>query len=450
MADEFNKGSSVFYRDFTRPYASFERGDGCYLIDDQGRRYLDAAGGVAVNIIGHGERRISDALAEYAGEVNYVYGAAFSSRWQEELATKIAGIAPLDGARVFFLSGGSEANETAIKLARQYHVERGEPSRWKVISRWLGYHGNTLAMLAVSGRPSWRSLYDPYLFHSPKVDPPYCYRCPYDKTYPTCEIACADALERAIVLEGPETVAAFIAEPVLGTSVSGVVPVPGYYQRIREICDRYGVLFISDEVLCGYGRTGAPFAIDHWGVRPDIITLGKGLGSGYAALAACVADGPVVDTIKNGTGRFVHGFTYSGLPLACFIGVQVFDLIEEKGLFGRSREMGVYLHEQLASLRDRHEIVGDVRGLGLLGGIELVADRSTREPFDPALEVTERVVALAEAKGVLLRQGATGSNYGKDGDHIQISPPYVISRAEIDQMIDVLDSVLGEVKSVTV
>jgi adenosylmethionine-8-amino-7-oxononanoate aminotransferase len=445
MTEEFNPGSSVFYRDFNRPWKAFKSGDGCYLIDEDGRRYLDAAGGVAVNIVGHGETRIVEALRSFEHEVNYVYGAAFTSSWQEELATDIVGISPFDSGRVFFTSGGSEANETAVKLARQYHVERGEPRRWKVISRWLGYHGNTLSMLSVSGRPSWRSLYDPYLFNSPKIDPPYCYRCPYQKSFPSCEIACADALERAILLEGPETVAAFIAEPVLGTSVSAVVPVPGYYERIREICDQYGVLFISDEVLCGYGRTGTAFAINHWDVVPDIITIGKGLGSGYAPLAACLASDEVVDVIKKGSGRFVHGFTYSGLTLSCFIGVQVFDLIMEKQLFKQSKSMGAYLLERLTPLAERHEMIGDVRGLGLLAGIEFVADRSTRRPFDPSLEVTERVVALAEGKGLLLRQGAADANYGKGGDHVQISPPYVIGPQEINEMVEILDAVLTEV-----
>jgi len=296
----------------------------------------------------------------------------------------------------------------------------------------------------VSGRPSWRSIHDPYLFHVPHIDPPYCYRCPYGLTYPSCGIRCAEDLERTIRLEGPETIAAFIAEPVIGTSVTGVVPVPEYYSRIREICDEFGILFIADEVLCGYGRTGRSCAIDHWGVVPDIITMGKALGSGYAALAACVADEHVVDALRRGSGQFVHGFTYSGLPLSCFIGVQVFNMIQDAGLFDRSAEQGKYLFDQLAVL-SRHPIVGDIRGLGLLAGVEFVADRETRRPFPPELNLTERIVTRAEERGLLLRQGVGGANYGHGGDHIQITPPYIISRGEIDELVSVLDSVLHEV-----
>lgn len=438
--------SAVLHRDLTKHYKFFVRGEGSYLVDERGRKYLDAAGGVAVNVVGHGERRIIDALAAHADEVSYVYGAAFTSPWQEELARNLAGITALRSPRVFFCSGGSEANETAVKLARQYHVERGEPRRWKVISRWQGYHGNTLAMLSVSGRPSWRSIYDPYLFAVPHIDPPYCYRCPYGLTYPSCGVSCAQDLKRTIRLEGPETIAAFIAEPVIGTSVTGVVPVPEYYAQIREICDEYGILFIADEVLCGYGRTGRACAIDHWNVVPDIITMGKAVGSGYAALAACVAAEHVVDALRTGSGQFVHGFTYSGLPLSCFIGVQVFSMVQELDLFRRSAEMGAYLAERLSVLSS-HRIVGDIRGLGLLAGMEFVADQVTRQPFAPGENLTERIVARAEDHGLLLRQGAAGANYAAGGDHIQITPPYIITRAEIDELVAVLDTVLTEVEA---
>ncbi|MDA8103386.1 MAG: aspartate aminotransferase family protein [Nitrospiraceae bacterium] len=438
--------SSVFYRDLNRVYESFAGGEGCYLIDREGRRYLDACGGVAVNVIGHGVERIAEALSKGIGAASYVYGAAFSSTYQEELARKLVSVSPLGDAKVFFSSGGSEANEGAIKMARQYHVERGEIGRWKVISRWLGYHGNTMATLSVSGRPSWRTIYDPYLMRSPKIDPPYCLRCPLGMVYPRCGLACADELERTILMEGPETVSAFIAEPILGTSVSAVVPVPGYYERIREICDRYGVLFIADEVLCGYGRTGKVFAIEHWDVQPDIITIGKGLGSGYAPLAATMASEKVVEAFEQGSGRFVHGFTFSGLPASCLVGNEVFDIISDQGLFERVEPMGEYLASVLRHMAESHKIVGDVRGLGLLAGIEFVADQESLEPFPEQMGLTERVVRVAEEKGLLLRQGTSGSNFNQGGDHVQISPPYVISEAEIDEMVDLLDQTLTDVE----
>ncbi len=438
--------SSVFYRDLNRDYKSFAGGEGCYLIDSEGHRYLDACGGVAVNVIGHGVERIAEALRKGIGAASYVYGAAFTSTYQEELARKLVDASPLEGAKVFFCSGGSEANEGAIKMARQYHLERGESARWKVISRWLGYHGNTMATLSVSGRPSWRTPYDPYLMTSPKIDPPYCLRCPLGMEYPQCGLACADELERTILMEGPETVSAFIAEPVLGTSVSAVKPVAGYYERIREICDRYGVLFIADEVLCGYGRTGKVFAIEHWDAKPDIMTIGKGLGSGYAPLAATMASRKVVDAFESGSGRFVHGFTFSGMPSSCLVGNEVYDIITEQGLFERVEPLGERLATALTQMAQGHEIVGDVRGIGLLAGVEFVADRLTLEPFPEEIGLTEQVVRVAEEKGLLLRQGTAGSNFNRGGDHVQISPPYVITEAEIDEIVDVLDATLTDVE----
>jgi adenosylmethionine-8-amino-7-oxononanoate aminotransferase len=431
-------GSPVLHRDLKREYKEIARGEGVYLFDTNGTRYLDAVGGVAVNIIGHGVREIGDALARNVEETSFAYGAAFSNPWQEELARNLVSISPFSDASVYFTSGGSEANETAVKLARQYHLDRGKPQKWKVVSRWQSYHGNTLTTLGLSGRPSWRGPYDPYIVATPHMASPYCYRCPFGKTYPSCQVQCADDLERTILQEGPETVSAFIAEPVVGTSLAGVVPVPEYYARIREICDEYDVLFIADEVLSGYGRTGTAFAIDHWGVRPDILTLGKGVGSGYVPLAGCIADGPVVDSLRTGGGRFTHGFTYSGMPVSCFIGQQVFDYVQRHNLFQASAVNGAYLHERLRVMAQTREHIGDVRGLGMLAGVELVADFATKQPFPRELAVTDNIVIEAEARGVLLREGTPDVNHGKGGDQIQISPAYIITREQIDTVVDVL------------
>lgn len=431
-------GSSVLHRDLKREYKSVVRGEGVYLFDQDGRRYLDAVGGVAVNIIGHGVQQIGDAVARNVQQTSFAYGAAFTSPWQEELARNLVTIAPFDEASVYFTSGGSEANETAVKLARQYHLERGNAQKWKVVSRWQSYHGNTLTTLGLSGRPSWRGPYDPYLIASPHIVPPYCYRCPFERTYPSCGVACADDLERTVLQEGPETVSAFIAEPVVGTSLAGVVPVPEYYARIREICDRYDILFIADEVLTGYGRTGKAFSIDHWGVRPDILTLGKGVGSGYVPLAACIADAAVVDPLRSGGGKFTHGFTYSGMPISCFIGQQVFDYVMEHDLFAASATNGAYLHERLRDMAATREYVGDVRGLGMLAGVELVADHESKRPFPRGQAITDRIVIDAEARGLLLREGTPDANYGRGGDQIQISPAYVITREQIDVVVDLL------------
>lgn len=414
------------------------RGDGVYLFDQDGSRYLDAVGGVAVNIIGHGVQEIGDAIARNVQQTSFAYGAAFTSPWQEELARNLVSISPFTDASVYFTSGGSEANETAVKLARQYHLERGKAQKWKVVSRWQSYHGNTLATLGLSGRPSWRQPYDPYLVASPHIVPPYCYRCPFERTYPSCGVACADDLERTILQEGPDTVSAFIAEPIIGTSLAGVVPVPEYYARIREICDRYDILFIADEVLTGYGRTGKAFSIDHWGIRPDILTVGKGVGSGYVPLAACIADPAVVDSLRSGGGKFTHGFTYSGMPISCFIGQQVFNYVQQHDLFRASAVNGAYLHERLHAMAETREYIGDVRGLGMLAGVELVADHESKQPFPRERAITDRIVIEAEARGLLLREGTPDANYGKGGDQIQISPAYVITREQIDDVVDIL------------
>lgn len=436
--------SGVFYRNLRSEPVTILRGEGVNLYDTEGKRYIDAVGGTAVVSIGHGVSEIYDAIAAHKDEITYVYGATLTNRWQEELSRAILSVAPANMRKVYFVSGGSEANETAIKMARQYHLHRGNAGKHKVIARWQGFHGVTMATLALSGRPSWREPFDPYLMDVPHIQPPYCYRCPFNLSYPGCGIACADELERTILLEGPGTVSAFIAEPVIGTSATGIVPVPEYYRKVREICDRHDVLFIADEVLCGYGRTGHAFAIDHWGVEADIITAGKAIASGYAPLAVAIASEKVVDAYRrSATGEFTHGFTYSGNAFACFVGLQVFNYMQEKRLFQRSAQIGGYLHERLAGLRDRHAMIGDVRGMGLLAGIELVRDRTTREPFPASADLTGRIVAEARARGVLVIPGMKNSNHGKGGDHIQLSPPYVITQGEVDEVVDVLDDVLA-------
>ncbi len=435
---------AVVHRNLRRSYKTIIRAEGCTLWDDSSRSYLDAVGGAGVVTIGHGVQEISRSLAEHASETSYVYSDAFTNPWQEELAERVMAMSGLSAGGVYFVSGGSEANETAIKLARQYHVERGNPTKHKVIARWQSYHGVTLATLALSGRTSWRSIYSPYLMDVAHIVPPYCYRCPFKLTYPDCGVACADDLERTILLEGPDTISAFIAEPVVGTTVTGVTPVPEYYAKIRAICDKYDVLFIADEVLSGYGRTGLPFALQHWDVVPDIITMGKGIGSGYAALGAVAISDRVLEPIRSGSGALVHGFTYSGLSTACFIGVKVAEYLDRFDLIPRAARLGSYLHTQLEQLAASHAAIGDVRGIGLLAGVEFVADRGTREPFPAQNHLAAQISTRMEERGVLIRPGVSGSNYGDGGDHIQISPPFVITEAEIDRIVDTLGEVLTE------
>jgi adenosylmethionine-8-amino-7-oxononanoate aminotransferase len=439
--------SAVFHRDLRATYDSIVSASGMYLRDANGREILDAVGGAGTVVLGHGVTEITDAVARHGRELSFVYGATFTNPWQEQLAAELVGMNPRLATRVYFVSGGSEGNETAVKMARQYHLQRGRPQKHKVIARWQSFHGSTLATLSLSGRPAWREPFLPLLSPVPHIVPPYCYRCPLGRGYPDCEAACADDLERAIVMEGPDSVAAFIAEPVIGTTVTAVVPVPDYYRRIREICDRYDVLFIADEVLTGYGRTGRWLAIEHWDVAPDIVVMGKGISSGYVPLGAVLAAQRVVAAFESGSGQFAHGFTYSGNPFCTFVGLQVLRHARDHGLFDQVGEKGEYLAAVLAELAARHEIVGDVRGLGLLAGLEFVADRATRRPFPERADITRRVARLALERGVLIIPGVPGANYGQGGDHIQLSPPYVITRAQIDRIGEVLDAVLTEVEA---
>jgi adenosylmethionine-8-amino-7-oxononanoate aminotransferase len=435
--------SSVLYRDLRAAPLTIVRGAGVFLEDDRGRRYLDGNASAGVVGLGHGRREITDAIAAAGEQLTFVYGGAFTHPWQEKLAAALRSLAP-GMAAAYFSSGGSEANETALKLARQYHVERGRAQKHKAIARWQSYHGVTMATLALSGRTSWRSLYAPYLFEVPHIAPPYRYRCGLCAGAAACSLACADDLERAILLEGPETVAAFFAEPIVGTTASGLTPVPGYYERIRAICDRYDVLFVADEVLSGYGRTGRPLAIQHWDATPDIVTLGKAIAGGYAPLGATLVSEKVVAALRGGSGRVNHGFTYSGMPMSCFVGLQVFEIMQREGLFARPAAMGEVLFAELERLREKHDAIGEVRGKGLLAGVEFVADRATRAPFAREHDFTRRLVAALRARGVLVGAGVPLANFGKDGDHIQISPPFTITEGEIRTLTAALDDALSE------
>lgn len=438
--------TSVFYRDMTAAPLKIMRGEGVNIFDEHGAAYLDGNSSAGVVGIGHGRSDIYKALAEQGDAVTYVYGVGCTHRWQEDLARSVLSISPKNMEGVYFVSGGSEANESALKLVRQYHVERGQPMKQKIIARRQSFHGVTVGTLALGARTSWRSIYAPYLFPVTHINPPYDYRWPGGASGP-CGAEAADELERQILMEGADTVAAFFAEPIMGTTVTGVVPGQDYYARIREICDRHDVLFVADEVLTGYGRAGYHFAIDHWGVEPDIITTGKGIGSGYAPLGAMIVAGHVLEALRKGTRRFNHGFTYSGTPVSCFVGQKVFDIMTREDLFNRSRKIGAYLRQKLDALAERHEIIGQVRGLGLLQGIEFVADRDTREPFPISFDLTGKIVRGMRQRRIMIGGGVPHSNFGKNGDHIQISPPFVIAKSEIDTLVAGLDDVLSDMRA---
>jgi adenosylmethionine-8-amino-7-oxononanoate aminotransferase len=433
----------VFYRRLGHDYPVVDHGEGVYLYDAAGRRYLDAAGGALVANIGHGVAEIADVLREQAARVAFAHGTQFTSEPIESYAAALGRVSPILNPRAYLVSGGSEVVETAIKLAYQLCVARGEPGRHKIVARWYSYHGASLGALSASGREPLRRPYAPLLIDMPHIPPAYCYRCPFGANGPAdCDLACADALEAEIERQGPETVAAFVAEPIVGATLAAAVPPAGYWPRIREICDHYDVLLIADEVMTGFGRTGRWFGVDHWGVVPDILVSAKGASGGYWPLGVLLVRDELVDALR-GVGGFRHGFTYANGVMAAAVGLAVLRYLEANDLVAASAAQGAYLRERLDSLRDL-PAVGDVRGLGLMVGVELVADRATKTPFPRARQVAEGLQAAAMRRGVVIYYG-TGLADGQAGDAALVGPPFIISRAEIDDIVAVLREAIVEV-----
>jgi hypothetical protein len=433
--------SLVFRRVTGRDLPTIARAEGVWLEDTEGRRYLDGSGGAVVVNVGHGRRQIAEAMARQATTAAYVHGTQFTSGVLEEYARRLAVHAPGDCHRLYLVAGGSEANETAVKMARAFHVARGEASRYKVVRRSIGYHGNTLATLALSGRPSLRAPYLPLLPPTPAAPAPYCYRCPLGRAYPDCAVACVDEVEAVIEREGPETVAAVIAEPILGASAGAAVPPEEYGGRLREICDRHGVLLIADEVMTGFGRTGRFFASEWSGVVPDLMTLGKGMSGGYVPVGGVLARHGIVEALEA-RGGFVHGFTFSHHAVSAAACLATLDILEREGLVERARDRGERLFQLLEPLRSRTH-VGDIRGRGLMAGIELVADRRTRRAFPRTERRAEGVAALCFARGLVV-YAATGCADGTDGDLVMLAPPFVVSEEELVRTVEVLAEGLEE------
>ncbi|HEX8863287.1 MAG TPA: aminotransferase class III-fold pyridoxal phosphate-dependent enzyme [Actinomycetes bacterium] len=417
------------------------RGRGCELWDARGRRYLDAAGGAVVVGIGHGVEAVAEAIRAQAAEVAYAHGTTFSSDALEAYADELAAVVPVDDPRVYPVSGGSEAVETALKMARAYHLARGE-DRQVVIGRRGSYHGNTLAALDVGGRDPLRAPYLPWLGRAQHTLAAYEYRCPFPDTHPDgCGRRYAEALERLIVETGPRRVAAFVAEPVAGAALAAAVPPDDYWPSVAEVCRRHGVLLVADEVMTGFGRTGRWFGGDHWELRPDILVAAKGAASGYWPLGLAVASGPVFEAIA--ARGFTHGFTYSHHVVGAAAGRAVLRFLRDQDLPAAAEAQGKRLKAGLQARLDGHPAVGDVRGLGLLVGVELVADRAARTPFARAERVTERVVAAARERGLLV-YSSTG-HAGGDGDLLLLGPPLVISGAEVDEVVETLGEAIGAV-----
>jgi adenosylmethionine-8-amino-7-oxononanoate aminotransferase len=433
-------GGHVFHAAMRKAYPVVSHGEGIYLHDTDGNRYLDACGGAMVVNIGHGVREVAEAMAAQIGRVAFAHRGQFTNEPLERLAALVAEMAPGDLDVFFPVSGGSEAVETVIKLAHKYHRDRGRPEKRRVVARWQSYHGNTLGALSATGFSFRRAQYASMLLDFPHIAPVYCYRCPFGRRYPECEVACAQDLERVIRQQGAHTISAFIAEPLVAAAGGAPVPPPEYFRMIRDICTRHDILMIADEVVTGFGRTGRAFGIQHWDVVPDLMVVAKGMSGGYAPLAGVVASRRVAETIREASGLFSHGFTYGGNPVAAAAGVAVLEYLRAHRLIERAAELGTYLHARLRALA-AHPSVGDVRGLGLLAGIELVRDQATRAPFDPALGYGLAVVEEAMNRGLMVYPGS-GTVDGAAGDHILVAPPFVITREEIDLVVRLLDETL--------
>lgn len=439
---------ALFPRNFLKGYPQAVRGEGCFVFTAEGRRYLDASGGAAVVTIGHGVEEVARAMADQAARLAFVHSSQFHTSAAEKLAGRLLKLAPegmREGGRVFFTSGGSESTETAIKLARQYWLERGEKKRVRVLSRLQSYHGTTLGALAVSGNVRRREPFAPMLAEWGHVAPCFCYRCPVGLNYPECNVDCADELERLLMRDGSVDVAAFIFEPVSGATLGAVPPPDGYAQRIADICRRHGILLIADEVMSGMGRTGKSFAIEHWDVVPDMILAGKGIAGGYAPLGAVIASGQVAETIAHGTGSLLHGYTYNSHPVAMAAGNAVLDYIEREGLFARVETAGRELRSALEPLR-RFSVVGDVRGMGLLFGIELVRDAKTLEPYPADARVAHRIQEDALEAGVMTYP-IQGCADGERGDHILLAPPYTITSGMIQMIAAALEHSISDLEN---
>jgi adenosylmethionine-8-amino-7-oxononanoate aminotransferase len=429
--------SRVLHRSLRETPPKAIGGEGVWLIGEDGRRILDASGGAAVSCLGHQHPRVLEALSRQASKLAYAHTGFFSSEPAEALAEKLVGHEPGGLGYAYLVSGGSEAIEAGIKLARQYFIEIGQPQRRHFIARRQSYHGNTLGALAAGGNAWRREPYAPLLSTAfSHVTPAFAYHEKRDSESEVDFVArLAAELEAEFQRLGPENVAAFIAEPVVGAT-AGCVPAPeGYFRAVREICDRHGALLILDEVMCGMGRTGTLHAWEQEGIAPDIQAIAKGLGGGYQPIGAMLASERIVDAIRDGSGAFQHGHTYLAHPLACAAALEVQRVIEDEQLLDRVKTLGAQLERRLTERFGNHRHVGDIRGRGLFQAIELVADRATRAPFDPALKLNQRVKAVA-FEGGLGCYPAGGCMDGRSGDHVLLAPPYIATSDDIDMIVD--------------
>ena len=437
--------SHLLYRNLARTYPLIVRAEGCWLEDSEGRRYLDGCGGAFVASLGHGVGEIGDAVAAQTRKVDYVSGLTFTNEAAETLARELARLSPGDLKHFFFLSSGSDAIEAALKLARQYWMELGRPDKRLIIALEPSYHGNTLLALSLGARQRYKTYFQPWLVDVPRLPAPYSYRCPCRGEREDCPRCSGAGLARLIEELGPENVAAFIGEPVGGSSTGAAVPRDSYWRTVREICDRYQVLWVADEVLVGAGRTGTWSALEPYGAVPDLAVMGKGISGGYAPLAVVAVPRRIADVIAAGSSAVLHAQTFVHAPSICAAGIATIEYLRRHDLLARCREMGGRMHRKLAALRELPG-VGDIRGRGLLAGIEFVKDRETRAPFPREQRFAERITAAAEQAGLVVWPNS-GHADGVNGDLVMLAPPFVVSDGELDQIVDRLRIALETVPS---
>src|SRR5262245_49975788 len=440
----------VFHRDPRLKYPVAVRGEGPYLYDREGKRYLDASGGAAVSCLGHSDPAVITAIQRQIERLPFAHTSFFTNEPMEALADALIARAPKSFDKVYFVSGGSEAIEAALKLARQYFVEKGEPQRAHVIGRRQSYHGNTLGALAVGGNQWRRKQFEPLLVRTSHVSPCFAYR---GKQPGEADVAygerLAKELEHTIVSLGEKSVIAFVAETVVGATLGAVTPVPGYFKRVREVCDRYGVLLILDEVMCGMGRCGTLWAFEPEGIVPDLVAVAKGVGAGYQPIGALMVSREIADTIQRGTGFFQHGHTYIGHAAACAGALAVQKRLHEDGVLARVTPLGHALEKRLKDAFAEHPHVGDIRGRGLFRGIELVEDRAGKKPFDPKLRMHARVKRKAMQAG-LMCYPMGGTIDGVQGDHVLLAPPFIAEEAQLDELVDKLGTAIATLEEETI
>lgn len=415
-------------------YPVIDYGKGVYLYDKDGKEYLDASSGAITANIGHGVKEIIDAMHEQAKRISFVYRSQFTSEVAEKLARKIAELSIGELNWCFFVNSGSEATETAMKIAIQYWQEKGVQTKSKVLSRWMSYHGITLGALSMSGHTGRRARFIPLLEDFPVIHPPYCYRCPYNREAPNCGYVCAQELETVIKRIGAEQIAAFIAEPIIGAAGGAITPPKDYYKVIKDICDKNDILFIADEVMTGFGRTGKMLACEHWDIEPDIVALGKGMGAGYAPIAAALVSKRVMEPILAGSQMVMSGHTLSANPQSCAVSLAVLEYLDKNEIVKEVEEKSTYLFQKLLKLQMRYPFIGDVRGKGLMIGLEFVQNQAEKTPYPRSLLFTQRLVQLAQECGLLIYPAGAGID-GINGDAVIIAPPLTITVEEIDETL---------------